>query len=213
MKKNKVERNKERWLLKQQTARKDKVKEWLIYGAILAVCTVFLVLKGKYGNIVGYDIKYTIFIVVLPIVAGVAAGAYLLYRQRNAERKPKKKLNVFFVSLFALVLSGGAGYITLGAIAYTVFNFVNYKVAESNALKVVTLPSYKLYEKREGTGKRHNSPNLMIFTFRGHKERIEFSDKDFKELIGKSHIRHRLELELREGIWNYYSLEYWDIVE
>lgn len=184
--------------------------DWLLYTAFIG-CGILFVLLYMYKPLtIGSDFRYTIFVDIVPIVAGMVL--FVIYHKRlinaDALRAVKsiwKKIASFCILLFVISLFS---YLTIGIIPRLIFEFTNYKTAKKNTVQEIVLPVDKF---KKGSGRRET--HTVFFYFNNKREKIRVDRATIVKFQAEAATKNKIKLHLREGIWNHYLVEEWDIVE
>ena len=168
---------------------------------LAAFICMSLLLKIIYESpeTIGDDERYTIFVLFLPIVAGIPVvlklfGGYSLLRGMGL-------FHIVMVLFLLAILS----FLSFGLIADIAFENCNEKAANNSNPITITLPvtEFKAY-----TGK--NSSYHIKFEFNGNEESV-LSDEESLEKFENEDLNN-IRLQLRKGIWNHYVIDKWEMV-
>ncbi|WP_310559240.1 hypothetical protein [Flavobacterium sp.] len=96
---------------------------------------------------------------------------------------------------------------TFGFSANLIWNYFNKVETNKNQIEVFNL---KINAFRRTTGK--GGSNCIIFPFKGNQEVIKISYDNIKPYLNQNSNDYILVLDVRKGIWDYYKLENWDII-
>lgn len=201
MKPSKAEKKREKNAFKRAFERRsNKQYYFFIAGTVLLLtCYPF------FPHTIGYDIKYTVFVIVTPIVSGLVL--FLLYEKkfyrlsRREADGPKWQhayfymLVIWFVSVFS--------YVTFGVAASVAWEAANYYKASQSKQEIVTLP---INESRT-----RSSGSSVYFDFNDRLEHIKLHSSAREALDGQNEEKH-IRLTIRKGIWNYYIVDDWKVI-
>lgn len=203
MRLSKAERHKRRTSQKRREKRQEKIIYRVFWGCIIS----FLLFQYFKPLTIGNDVKYNVFVVLLPIVAGLT----IFYNYKNQILDAKAVASVKnnwhklgYAAVFTVVISL-LSFLSIGLIASIIFETLNYNVALENKTKEVIVPINRFYEGNKGKRK-------IYFTFNNNSEYFNISRENMKVYKAQSHIKKRLRLTLREGVWNHYLVEDWEVI-
>jgi len=206
MKPSKAERKRERVAAQRKQHFKDNLYYRLFIGCIIG----FVVFYWLMPLTIGHDIRHSILIVFLPIITGVALA--VIYRKKFLDAKAVAAVtNKWRKLCYSIaILSGVAllSYITLGLAVNIAWKSANYYTAKNQKQQTLVLP---VDEFHKGGGSRSSS--YVSFYFKGNKETIKVSRDFIKPYTIGSPAAHRIKLKIREGLWNHYLVEDWDIIK
>jgi hypothetical protein len=194
----------------KKASQAQKKRDWRnekIFGAVcVALGLLFLAYQQHKPPVIGHSLLYVIFIQVLPsLIGGLALTAYFTKGGINETVALwKKTLGFGVVFLCASLFSFAA----LGLPADAGFNYLNYKVAKKQPVTIVTLPVAKFHE---GHGRR--ATYKIYFDFEGNTESLSTSHESIKYYIAHKDKKNYIRINIRKGIWNYYLVEDWAVVE
>lgn len=205
MKLSKAERHKRRTLQKRRKKSQDK----FIYAAFWGCILLFIAFHYYKPLTIGNDIKYNIFIVILPILAGLSI--FYFYRHQILDAKAVASVkNIWHKLAYAVaftVVIALLSFMSLGLIANIIFDISNYYSAKNNREQEVIIP---IDEFHKGKGRR--ASHKIYFTFEDNKESIAVSRNSIDRYIAESNTHKRIKLNLRKGLWNHYIVENWDVI-
>jgi len=190
---------------------RNKEKDNFIYALIIAFAAGSVVLHICKPVSIGHDIKYTFFIELFPIALGIVL--FIIYRNKLLHTSAILKLKLYQkagAAVTLLLVVSLLSYLTFGLLFRLGFEYANYTSAQNNKPSIITLPVAKF---AQGTGRHRRSTNYIYFSFLNKKEKINVSLEDIKQLKSEASVKNRIELKLRQGIWNHYIVEEWDIVK
>ena len=154
---------------------------------------------------VGHDSRYTIFVFWLPTVFGVLILAW--YRRKtllqdfSLRGKWWEKIILF---LFQSAIGFLFSFISFGLVARVVFDRLNLAETKHHRPRQVVCPIEDLRTRRGSS---------IYFRFNNRMESFRVSYKSIKEYKDIDPADLKLSLRVRKGIWDYYVVEGWEIVE
>jgi len=179
-------------------------KIFRIFGGFVIAFYLLYILKP---TVLGHDIMYTIFVVIIPIIIGVPILIYLGGKEIGPSGHVKTIWQKAGYVIALLMMTSVISFVMLGLFADAAFTYINYTTAKKSPAEVLTVPA----EFHKGTGNR--SGNHIFFTFLNEDESIKVSTETINKYINEKAVKHRIRLTLRKGIWNHYLVEDWDIVK
>lgn len=192
--------------VQQKKERRDKA----IYAVLIACVVLFLAIYWLKPLTIGGDIKYHIFVEALPVAIGIAL--FILNRKKLLDAKAVASVtNIWKKIAYSAVLLFGAAllsYITLGSFTILTFELANYYKARSTKQQTVILPVDE-FHKGSGSKAKHS----IRFGFKGKEECIKVSRKYIDHLRAEPAAKHHIKLKLREGLWNHYLVDEWDVIK
>ncbi len=193
----------------ERTAKQGR-RDKAIYAVLIGFVVLFVATYWLKSLTIGGDIKYHIFVEALPIAIGIALFIFNRKKLLNPEAMAAVT-NIWHkigYSALLLLCVSLLSYVTLGTFTTLVFELANYNKANSTKQETVILPIEEFYK---GSGSR--AKNSIRFRFKGEKEHIRVNRNYINQFRAESTAKHRIKLQLREGIWNHYIVEDWDIVQ
>jgi hypothetical protein len=112
-------------------------------------------------------------------------------------------LKVMALILYPILVGLWVGFCIFGVPAMAVWDYCNVQAANKNTVEVIACPVTQFY-----VGKRCN----ISFTFSGHHEQISMAYKSMKQYKDENPDNYKVVLTCREGLWNYYVVEDWEVV-
>ncbi|SHJ13814.1 hypothetical protein [Flavobacterium terrae] len=199
---------------KSSSASKRKKKEEFEYriflGFIFFNLIYFLFFEIK---LIGTDIRYHIFILGIPIILGfIFSTKYNIFGVSWKEMFLEiKKRNNFFRSIYNLVLFflGNIVFscLTFGFLATIFWDSINVYQSSKNRIETYYLPVEEFHLKK-GKGS-----NKIYFRFKNNLESIKVDYQTIKPYLDQQPKDYKIVLVVREGIWNHYALESWDLIK
>ena len=155
---------------------------------------------------IGHDNRYTLYIFCLP----TAVGMLLMGIYRRKFLISRFVLNKGFVlwtfmTFFYLLQGVMFSYLTIGQTANVAWNMMNERTAKQHAEESISCEVTKFSLGRNS--------NAIWFNFKGRHESVKVSYAFIKEYLGKDLNDYELQVDVQKGIWNYYLVNKWTIVE
>lgn len=190
---------------------KENSKEKFYYALFIGCIIAFVIAYWLEPITIGNDVRYTLFVVLFPILIGVTL--FITYRKKILNTDAVAAVKNKWQKLgYAIVLLGCAAlfsYLTLGLVTEMVWRSANHYTAKNQRQHIVILP---VNEFHEASGGRHSS-NSIYFNFQGNKESIKVSKDFIKQYKTRSNTKRHIQLILRKGIWNHYFVDDWQIIK
>jgi hypothetical protein len=160
-------------------------------------------------NLFGHDARYTIYILWLPIIGGIAIIAYWQRKFLLDDFRHEKKFWDAFVMGILYFLGGLIfSFMSFAQLVGAGFDAANYSAAKHAHPMVIECPVDRFF-----VGRGHDITHYEAdFTLNNHPEYITMDWQDFKQYDIKNPRKYKLKLTMRKGIWNFYLLDNWDIV-
>lgn len=195
-------RNRYKPVLKQEN--RGRVKwHWAILLILLVLNVIYnLFFKPAY---IGHNIKYTLFITVLPVVLGLLALFY--YRKQyltNWFIKENNKIVLTYGMCFFSIQGILVSYLSLGLISRITFDSISKHEAYQHISETISCPIDKIHTSR--------SPSIY-FRYNGRIECISVNYKEIEQYANTSAASYQIQISARKGIWDQYILEKWAIVK
>lgn len=152
---------------------------------------------------IGHDNRYIIFIVIVPTLVGIITlGLYrkqfLKYRILNNKGFALRTFVVSFYLIQGVIFS----YITFGLVAKIGWDYFNNMATRNNHEETLTCPIIKIW-----TGRRPS----IYFSFNNSTENIKVQHSMIKMYEGIDINMLCLKIKATKGVWNYYSVNNWNI--
>jgi len=158
----------------------------------------------------GHDVRYTIYILWLPIIGGVAIIAYWRRKFLLDDLKHEKTFwDAFFICIFYFLEGLIFSFMSFAQLVGTGWDIANYSVAKHAQSTVIECPVDDFYR-----GSRHNVARYQVeFKLNGHYEEMTMSDEDYDKYHEKKPANYKLRITVQKGIWNIYQVKTWTIEE
>ena len=169
-----------------------------IFGLLTVIYYYFIAPKT-----IGHDNRYMIFIIIFPTLVGMVTLG--LYRKQFLKKSISinkgfalRMLVVSFYLIQGLIFS----YITIGLVAKIGWDYYNYIVTRNNYEETLTCPIIKIW-----SGKRPS----IYFSFNNSTEILKVQYSKIKMYKGIDVNKLCLKIKATKGVWNYYSVNNWNI--
>lgn len=203
MKKNKAERNKERWHLRQKEKYNTALFKTL--GIIFLIAIVgFNMFKPYYK--IGHDIRYDIVVWYLPAALGAIAAIIYMYKYADFSKLEKGWQKILFTVL-ALYAGIVLSLTTLGMSCDLCFEVLNYEVAKMSIPETKTLKVTEFHEKKSSRGSA-----AVRFMLNGEEEEVKTRNSYIQDYRNQHPLKKHIRLYLRKGLWNHYIVDDWEVV-
>lgn len=151
----------------------------------------------------GYDYKYTVFIIVLPILIGLLfIGIYRRKLIVNKYTKTKNMLLCKVMSLYYLLQGVVFSYVCFGQLAKISWDIIQNKVASQSKEQVIYCQITSFWH-----GKRPS----VNFTFYDRSESIKVQYSSIKAFENLNHENYVIKIKATKGLWNYYNVVDWQV--
>jgi hypothetical protein len=192
---------KQKGITKTREGKIKRLEYRIVIGFMIAYVLYFMFFEPFF---VGNDNRYFLYIGLFPTLVGLILLAYyrmqsIIYNIINSESIKIR----FFVVVFYLFQGALISYTSFGLITKIIWDFVNYQTAKQN-IEVV-------YDCKVTKFVRSRNSNKIHFIFKGKDESVSVDYDFIKEYIDKNPNRYNIKITTREGVWNYYYVEDWDI--
>lgn len=166
------------------------------------------------SHYIGSDNRYDLFVFWIPVLIGlvlVVKFNILLIEWNNVLPTFKKEKNIFlkiiyfpFLFLVHFILS----VIIFWIPSNIIWDGINKMESNKNQIETFTL---NVTDFHHSTGK--GGSNKIRFSFKGERESIRTSYQTIKPYLEKKPDDYQVVIEVKKGIWNYYVLQSWDIIQ
>ena len=190
----------------------DKKKDDLHYNFFVFFAIVtFLKYLLFNEKLIGNDIRYDIFIFLLPIILGliilgVYQRKYLIYVFKDNDSIINKIKYFGFVLLIGSMFS----FLSFHIATDFFFKIINKNEIEKAESKIVNFEIDSFNEKKGGKTQLLTGGNKIWYEYEGNKESFKV-DKEIIELLKKDLKNYLIEIELKKGIWNHFIIIDWNI--
>lgn len=96
-------------------------------------------------------------------------------------------------------------YLSFGQVAKMSWDYLNYQTGNQNLSEQVTCNVTRFWAKRR--------PYSFDFEFNGESESFRVPYRDVKPYRDKDPKLYELEIKVRKGLWNYYLVDSWRVLE
>jgi hypothetical protein len=196
-------------MTKQHRYTKSKKRTSNLNYLILVGLVVLSVVYRSYFQIetIGSDYRYFLIIFLIPTVLGILILGIIKKEFLKTILKDSKGL---FSKGFLIFLYIGQGflfsYLSVGLLANVIWDNLNKKTADLNPIEFIDC---KIEKINSGTSK--TSPNVN-FLFHDKSESISIDHKTYGKYYDSKLTDLTLQISVRKGIWNYYVLDEWEII-
>jgi len=186
-----------------QDEKKHEKKHYrIIIGLMVTYVVYHLFIEPK---TIGHDERYLIYIFLLPTIGGaILLGIYRRQFLINRFSTNKGFLLWSFMTLFYLAQGVLFSYLSFGQIAKISWDYCNYTVTKNNNEEILYCEVRRFW-----TGKRPS----IDFKFNGRQESFKVAYLDIKAYKDESSTNYKLKINATKGIWNYYTVNQWTIVQ
>jgi hypothetical protein len=190
----------------QNEKRLEKKHYRIIIGLMIlsVICYGFLEPKIA-GQIIGYDKRYTLFILWGPVISGIIIlGVYrrqfLIHKFSTNRGFVLWTFMIFFYLLEGVFVS----CLSLGQVARISWVVANKMAEKKNQTELIKCEVTKFWTKRKP---------FIEFKFQGRYENIKVSYEAIKGYQDENPDQYSIEIETKKGVWNYYIMNSWMIKE
>ena len=191
---------------KQIEKKLEKKHYRIIIGLmILSVICYSVVEPNIAGQMIGYDVRYTLFILWGPVISGIVILG--IYRRKFLIYKfsTTRGFAVWIFMIFFYLVEGiFVAYLSLGQVARISWLVANKAAEEKNQTELIACDVTKFWAKRKP---------FIEFKFRGRYESIQVNYGAIAEYQDKNPDQYHLEIEAKKGVWNYYIIDRWTITK
>jgi hypothetical protein len=198
--KNKNFKSKKKFIQNEKNLEKKHYR--IVVGLMVTSIIYYLFIEPK---TIGHDDRYLIYIFLLPTIGGaILLGIYR--RQFLINRFSTNKGFILWSFMIFFYLAQGIlfSYLSFGQLAKISWDYCNYTVAKNNNEETLYCDIRRFW-----TGKRPS----IDFTFNDRNERFRVEYSDIKPYKDKDYKNYKLKINATEGIWNYYTVHGWTIVQ
>ena len=151
----------------------------------------------------GHDDRYTIYIFILPTLAGmiflgIVRRKFLLRKYLHYKDAGGKLLVICFYLLQGLFFS----YFSFGQAAHIIWNSANKSISEENPTEIIICDVSEFYTKKSGN---------VSFIYNDQLETFAVSSKMNRENHNRDPRDYKLEISAKKGIWSYYVVQKWSL--
>jgi len=179
----------------------EKIHYRILIGLMVFGIVYYLFLEPK---TIGHDIRYTIYIFLLPTILGLLILA--VYRRQFLINKfsTNKGFTLWtFMTIFYLLQGLLFSYLSFGQVAKISWDILNSQTAKQNTEEV-----FDCQVSRFWTGKHSNN---IDFLFKDRHNKFDVQYKTIKDYLNTNPDDYYLKITARKGLWDYYLVERWDI--
>jgi hypothetical protein len=176
---------------------------------ILAGLTVLFVVYRSYfkAETIGSDSRYLLFIFLIPTFLGIVILGFIKREFLKSQLKDAKGiLQKGFLILLYIIQGFLFSYLSVGLFADVIWDNLNKKTADLNFTEIIDC---KIAKINSGTSK--TSPNIY-FMLHGNYERLSIDHETYGKYYDTKIADLNLQITVRKGIWNYYILDEWTII-
>lgn len=180
--------------------KRDK-KEYRIMIGLMVVGVVYYALIEP--RTIGYDPRYTMYIVALPTVIGmVILGLYRRHFLMRQFSENKGFIQGTFMTFWYLLQGIIFSYLSFGQLTKMSWDYLNSQAAKQNTEQIVTCEITRFWAGRR--------PGID-FLFNGRHESINVDGATISAYENKNVNDYRLTIHATKGLWNYYVLTEWKV--
>ena len=197
---------------KKEAQRKQKRANKISGRILITGMILFILLMIFSPRSVGYDSRFIVFIILLPIALGTIP--LLIYQSKLTEAlgwtsdyKEALWEKIAFQGVY-LLSSIFFSFFTLSVPVQIGFEAANFYTAKGSKQETVIVTVDEFHEDQ---GK--SDSDQIEFHFNNHYESIKVSEENITRYIIESATKHRIKLKLRKGIWNHYLVDDYDIIK
>lgn len=191
-----------------KTRPKDKRSTSRNYIILVGLVVLFVVYRSYFKTeTIGGDSRYLLIVLVAPTLLGILIIGYfkrkfLRFRLNEAKGIFQKGLLFLFYFIQGFLFA----YLSFGLFASIIWDNINKKTVDLNQKEIVYC---RITDINSGTSK--SSPN-MYYLFQGNSECLSIDHKTYGKYYNTELVDLNLQLTVRKGIWNYYILDGWEII-
>ena len=179
----------------------EKQNYRIVIGLMISYVTYYYFFEP---NLIGHDIRYTIYVFSLPTLLGFLILA--VYRRQfliNKFSTNKGFILWTFMTFFYLIQGILFSYLSFGQVAKISWDILNNTTAKHNTKEVLDCKITRFW-----TGRNSNN---IDFLFNDRHNKFDVQYKTIKEYLKTNPSDYYLQITARKGLWNYYLVEGWDI--
>lgn len=172
----------------------------LIIGLMIFYVCYALFIEPK---TIGHDVKYLLFIFLLPTVFGAIVLA--IYRRRfliTHFSLNKSLIAGVFMLIFYTVQGILFSYLSFGQLAKMSFDCLNYYAVKENSQQIINCDITSIWTRKH---------SKICFIFNGEEESVRAERSSIRYYKGKNLSDFQLRLRATKGIWNFYIIDDWTI--
>ena len=188
-------------LTKTKEKKLDKFHYRILVGLMIFGTVYYLFLEP---TTIGHDIRYTIYIVLLPTLLGLLI--LTVYRRKFLINKfsTNKGFRIWMFMTFFYGLQGLLfSYLSFGQITKISWDILNERTAKQQAEEIIDCKITKFRTMKH--------IDKIDFLFKDRHNKLDVSHKTLKDYLDKNPNDYYLEIKARKGLWNYYLVNSWDI--
>ena len=190
----------------------QKKKENLLYKFFITTIVIGLVYHGFIeSNYIGGDNRYDLYVFWIPIIIGIilAVKYDLLQMKWKGYFENEKSVILKYLSIpITFIAHFIFSVIMFWIPSNIIWDSLNKIEANKNAKEVYSLPIVAFHDVKSS-----KSRDRIYFNFNGEKEHILVKYKTIKRYLDKNPNDYKIRIEVRKGIWKYYILDSFEILE
>lgn len=189
------------------TKRKKNHTNWR-YIILVGLIILFVIYRSYFQiETIGSDFRYFLIVFLTPTVIGIVIIGIIekdSIKSRLIEAKDffSKGLLILLFTVQGFLFS----YLSFGLIASMIWDNLNKKTADFSSVDFINC---KIEKINSGTSK--TSPNIY-FLLHDKSERISIDNETYGKYFDSKLTDIELQISVRKGIWNYYILDEWKII-
>jgi hypothetical protein len=196
-------------MIKRHILNKKEKKTSNQYYLILVGLIILFVVYRSFFKIetIGSDFRYLLIVFLIPtgfgiVILGFIKKNYLKYKLKDA----KGLLQKGFLILLYIIQGFLFSYLSVGLFANVIWDNLNKKSADVSPTEIIEC---KITNFNSGTSK--SSPNIY-FLLHDKYERLSIDHETYGKYYNKELTDLSLQIKVRKGIWSYYILDEWKII-
>ncbi|WP_439185893.1 hypothetical protein [Carboxylicivirga taeanensis] len=188
-----------------------KKKEGKKYYRILVGLAIYAVIYYYFFRLdtIGYDIRYNIFVIWLPILIGLLCIGY--YRRNYLSKTLKscnRLLDQVLTGLFLLLLGLIYSYFSFGITSKLIWDYTNSLITNKSNTEI-----YQLSVEKFNKGSSRNSSASVGFRFQERYELLQAHRSKLNMYWNSEPHNFEIEIRCKKCFWNKYLVESWQIIE
>jgi hypothetical protein len=180
----------------------------LNYIILVGLVVLFVVYRSYFKTeTIGSDFRYFLIVFLIPTVLGILILGIMKKEFLKTIFKESRGSLLKGFLIFLYVVQGFLfSYLSVGLLANVIWDNLNKKTADLNSIEIIDC---KIKKINSGTSK--TSPNIY-FLFNDKSERISIDHETYGKYYGSKLTDLKLQISVRKGIWSYYVLDEWKII-
>lgn len=175
---------------------------------LIGLIVLFVVYRSYFKiETIGSDSRYLLIVFLIPTVLGIIILGFikrdfLISQLKDAKGIFQKGFLIFLYFIQGFLFS----YLSIGVFTSVIWDNLNKRTADLNSIEIIDCKIEKI-----NSGTSRTSPNIY-FLFQDKSESISIDHETYGKYYDSKLTDLKLQISVRKGIWNYYVLDEWEMV-